>query len=150
MRRKASIILTIFIIFLYVGLFVITTTSLHSISSTLLGSLTSIEEIEYVSTEQNSTGTFRLTAQIPARNSGILDVNVRMSVRFYSDNGTIIAEDTDSKRIEPGEIEEFTIAVTFIPENVYSVDIYLECRSFFGMIGLSFSTYLEDFPTSEE
>lgn len=150
MRRKASVILTILIIFLYVGLFIITTTSLHSISSTLLGSLTSIEDIEYVSTEQNSTGTFTLTAQIPARNSGVLAVDVRMSVRFYFDNGTIMAEDTDSKRIEPGETEEFTLAITFIPENVDSVDIYLECRSFFDMIGLSFSTYLEDFPTSEE
>ncbi|MCK4243878.1 hypothetical protein KAX03_03330, partial [Candidatus Bathyarchaeota archaeon] len=108
MRRKASVILTILIIFLYVGLFIITTTSLHSISSTLLGSLTSIEDIEYVSTEQNSTGTFTLTAQIPARNSGVLAVDVRMSVRFYFDNGTIMAEDTDSKRIEPGETEEFT------------------------------------------
>jgi len=150
MRKSPSRIFTFIIIGLYVSLFVTTSTSLYSIASTLVGSLTSIEEIDYTSSEDEMTGIVDLTMNIPAKNPGVLDVKVKIGFKMFSIDETVVAEGSDTKNIAPGNTAQFVISTSFLRDDVENVEISVECRSFFDMFGLSLSTKLEEYPTSEE
>lgn len=150
MRRNLSLIFTLTIIGLYISLLITTSTSIYSIASTLMGSLTGIEDIDYTSTEDEITGIVNMTMRIPANNQGILDVKVNIGFRMFSANETVVAEGNDIENIAPGNTAQFIISTSFLPEVVENVEISVECRSFFDMVGLSFSTKLEEYPTSDE
>ena len=150
MRRGLSLVFTIIIIGLYISLFAITSTSLYSIASTLMGSLIGIEDIDYTSSEDEVTGIVNMTMCIPVNNQGVLDVKVKIGFRMFSVNESVLAESSDTKNIAPGDTAQFVISTSFLPEDVENVEVSVECRSFFDMIGLSFCTKLEEYPSSEE
>jgi len=143
MKRKASKILSATIIVLYVSLLIVSSTSLFSISSTLVGSLERVEDVRFDSTTNPLTGVVDLAVRVPIRNRGIIEVNVSVAVKLVSADGTVVAEGSDSRRVGPGETEELLVVATFLRGTVDSADLSFECRAFFDLVGLSFSMRVE-------
>jgi hypothetical protein len=143
MKRKASKILSAAIIVLYVSLLIVSSTSLFSISSTLVGSLERVEDVRFDSTMNPLTGVVDLAVRVPIRNRGIIEVNVSVAVKLVSADGTVVAEGSDSRRIGPGETEELLVVATFLRGTVDGADLSFECRAFFDLVGLSFSMRVE-------
>jgi len=143
MKRKASKILSATIIVLYASLLIVSSTSLFSISSTLVGSLERVEDVRFDSTTNPLTGVVDLAVRVPIRNRGIIEVNVSVAVKLVSADGTVVAEGSDSRRIGPGETEELLVVATFLRGTVDSADLSFECRAFFDLVGLSFSMRVE-------
>jgi len=143
MKRKASKILSATIIILYVSLLIVSSTSLFSISSTLVGSLERVEDVRLDFTTNPLTGVVDLAVRVPIRNRGIIEVNVKVAVKLVSADGTVVAEGSDSKRIGPGETKDLLVVATFLRGTIDGADLAFECRAFFDLVGLSFSMRVE-------
>jgi len=150
-KRTLSRVLTVCTIILEICLFAVFFSSIYTLSVSLQDSLRGEGEQGPFIVEQKvdpSSGGMTILYSLRVRNRGLFETSMLLKIKLLSQEGRVISEGTDLRRIAPGSSAELKVTLLLSKEDVaaYFVEVRrpriaftLDCRTFYDLFGMGLS-----------